>query len=277
MNQAEFSGPDLCPMPESRALIHDPDRDEFGIDPEYIRFYGKTLFSFLSDFYWRIETQGLEHIPRKGRAVLVGPHRGFIPWDAIMTLHLLVRETGRFPRFLTHPGLLKFRFMARVLTRLGGVLANQENAGSLLESDQLVGIYPEGVQGAFALHRNAYQLQPSWRNTFARLALRHRAPIIPFVNVGSADSLPVFAQIKSRAWKNFALWPCIPVSTFPFVPVPLPSKWRLQFLPPIHVEQQYPPKASEDPALVKSIALEVKRAMQAMMDSMVRARRSIFF
>ena len=275
MNHAEYSRPD--PLPESTAGNQDPLRDAFGIDQEYIRRCGRTLFRLLSDFYWRVETQGLEHIPREGRAVLVGTHRGFMPWDAIMTLHLLVRGTGRFPRFLTHPGLFKFRLLGRIFSKLGGVLACQENAGRLLETGQLVGIYPEGVQGAFALHRNAYQLQPSWRNTFAKLALRHRAPIIPFVNVGSADSLPVFAQITSRAWRRFALWPCIPMSTFPFIPVPLPSKWRLQFMPPIHVERQYPPEAAENAALVRSIAGDVKRAMQETMESMVRTRRSIFF
>lgn len=263
-------------QPKSK-VIPEPTFDEFGMDKEYIRRCSKTLFKFLCDVYWRIDTQGTEHVPRVGPAVLVGTHRGFMPWDGIMALHLVVRETGRFPRFLTHPGLLKFPFLSSLMTKLGGVIACQASAGRILESGQLLGIYPEGVQGAFALHRTAYKLQPSWRNTFVKVALRHRAPIVPFVNVGSADSLPVFAQIKSRAWTRYADWPCIPISTFPFLPLPLPSKWHVQFLPPIHVEEQYPPHSAEDAALVKGIGSEVKGRMQAAMDKMVRERRSIFF
>jgi 1-acyl-sn-glycerol-3-phosphate acyltransferase/nucleoside-diphosphate-sugar epimerase len=251
--------------------------DDFGMDEEFIRSCGKTLFKFLSDIYWRIETQGMEYIPLSGRAVLVGTHRGFMPWDGVMALHLVVRETGRFPRFLTHPGLFKFPFISSLMTKLGGVIACQESAGRVLQADELLGIYPEGVQGAFALHRNAYKLQPSWRNTFVKMALRHRAAIVPFVNIGSADSLPVFAQIRSRFWTRYATWPCIPISTFPFLPVPLPSKWHVQFLPPIHAEQQYPPESAQDAALVKSIGLDVKCRMQEAMETMVRRRRSIFF
>jgi 1-acyl-sn-glycerol-3-phosphate acyltransferase len=194
--------------------------DDFGMDEKFVRFCVRTVFKVLCDFYWRIETQGMEQIPRDGRAVLVGTHRGFVPWDAVMALHLAVRETGRIPRFLTHPGLFKFPFVASLMTRLGGVIAWQGSAERVLEGGDLLGIYPEGVQGAFALHRNAYKIQPS-RNTLAKVALRHQAPIVPFVNVGSADSLPVFTQVRSRTWTRFADWPCIPVSTFPFLPVPL--------------------------------------------------------
>lgn len=256
-----------------------PERtfDDFGMDEDFIRSCGRTLFRFLADFYWRIEARGMEYIPRNGRALLVGTHRGFMPWDGVMALHLVVRETGRFPRFLTHPGLLRFPFVSSLMTRLGGVIACQESAGQVLQADGLLGIYPEGVQGAFALHRNAYQLLPSWRNTFVKLALRYRAAIVPFVNVGSADSLPVFAQITSRSWTRYTGWPCIPVSPFPFLPVPLPSKWHVQFLPPIHLEEQYPPEGEHDAALVKMVGVEVKRRMQEAMEEIRRKRKSIFF
>ena len=106
--------------------------DLFGMDKDYIRFYGKTLFRFLSDFYWRIENRGMEYIPAEGPALLVGMHRGFMPFDGVMALHTVVRETGRYPRFLTHPGLLKFPYLANFMTKLGGVLACQESADCVL-------------------------------------------------------------------------------------------------------------------------------------------------
>ncbi|HEV2990747.1 MAG TPA: 1-acyl-sn-glycerol-3-phosphate acyltransferase [Candidatus Angelobacter sp.] len=259
------------------AIANEPEFDPFGMDQDYIRFYGKTLFKFLSEFYWRIEDKGLEHIPVSGRGVLAGMHRGFMPFDGVMALHTIVKKTGRYPRFLTHPGLLKFPFLANFMTKLGGVLACQESADQLLENDQLLGIFPEGIHGAFTFYRDSYKLQAFGRDAFVKLALRHRAPIIPFVTVGSAEIFPIFGKIKSRRWTRYADWPFIPITpTFPLLPVPLPSKWHTQFLPPISVEQ-YPPEAAEDRSVVKAISRQVRSSMQQAVDDMLARRRSIFF
>jgi len=252
--------------------------DEFGMDKEYIRFYGKTLFRFLSDYYWRIELKGLEFVPLEGRGVLVGVHRGFMPWDGVMALHLLVRETGRYPRFLTHPGLLNLPFLANFITKLGGVVASQESAARVLQSENLLGIFPEGIQGAFTFYREAYQLHEFGRDAYVKIALRNRAPILPFVTVGSAEIFPIWGKIKSRLWTRCTDWPCLPLTaTFPLLPVPLPSKWHTQFLPPIHIEKEHPPEAARNSAVVKAISLEVRTRMQQAINEMLGHRRSIFF
>jgi 1-acyl-sn-glycerol-3-phosphate acyltransferase len=254
-----------------------PHFDEFGMDRDYIQFYGKNFFKFLSDIYWRVEDRGLEHVPLNGRGILVGIHRGFMPWDGVMALHLLVQKIGRYPRFLIHPGLLKFPFLANFMTKLGGVIACKESAQRILESEELVGIFPEGIQGAFTRYRDSYKLQPFGRNAFIKLALVHRAPIIPFVTVGSAEIFPILAKIESKWWNQYTDWPCFPLTpTFPILPFPLPSKWHTRFLPPLHVENSYPPEAANDRSVVKAISLEVRKRMQGAIDEMLEQRRSIF-
>ena len=253
--------------------------DDFGMDRGYIERLSRTVFNFLSNRYWRIEAKGLEHIPEQGRAILVGTHRGFIPWDAVMTLHLVLQNTGRIPRYLTHPGLLKFPFISNFITKLGGVVACQESADLILSRDELLGVFPEGVQGAFTPYRQAYQVRSFGRDTFVKMALRHRAPIIPYVTVGSAEIYPIFAQIKSRRWTRYSEWPCLPISTFPLLPLPLPTKWHIQFLPAIRLHERYGPEATEtvDPAMVKEISREVHRQMQEAMDAIVDRRPSRFW
>jgi 1-acyl-sn-glycerol-3-phosphate acyltransferase len=254
-----------------------PDFDEFGMDRDYIIFYSKTLFRFLHDCYWRIEARGLEHIPRHGRGVLVGMHRGFMPFDGVMALHLVAREVGRLPRFLTHPSLLKFPFLANFMTKLGGVPAWQQSADFILERDELLGIFPEGIDGAFTPYRDAYRLGEFGRDAFVKMALRNRAPIIPFVTVGSAEIFPIFGRINWRFWTRYTEWPYFPITaTFPLLPLPLPSKWHTLFLPPVPVEQ-YPPEAAQDKNVVKAISLEVRAKMQQAVDDMLTRRRSIFF
>ena len=263
---------------KERHAQEEPPFDEFGMDRDYIHFYGKTLFKFLCDYYWRIEAKGLENVPRHGPGILVGTHRGFMPFDGVMILHLLAQKTGRLPRFLTHPGLLKFPFLANFMTKLGGVVASQESATRVLQSGELVGFFPEGIKGAFTYYRNAYTLQEFGRDAFVKLALRNRAPIVPFVVVGSAEIFPIFGKINSRAWTRYTEWPCIPITpTFPILPLPLPSKWHIQFLAPMHVEEQYPPEAASDRSVIKAISRELRGRMQQAWNEMLSRRRHKFW
>jgi 1-acyl-sn-glycerol-3-phosphate acyltransferase/nucleoside-diphosphate-sugar epimerase len=252
--------------------------DEYGMDKNYIGAFGRTLFKFLHDHYWRVEVGDFHHVPREGRAVLVGVHRGFMPWDAVMALHLIVRELGRYVRFLIHPGLIKFPFLFNFHTKLGGIIACQENAESVLNREEMIGIFPEGIRGAFTLYRDAYKLGRFGRDEYVKIALRHRAPIVPFVTVGSAETFPILKKVNWAWWKRHTEWPTFPITpTFPFLPpVPLPAKWHTQFLEPLHVEERYPPEAADDPNVVGAISVEVRRRMEDAIKEMLRRRQSIF-
>jgi 1-acyl-sn-glycerol-3-phosphate acyltransferase/nucleoside-diphosphate-sugar epimerase len=254
-----------------------PQFDDFGLDPAYVAAKGRTLLRFLSRVYWRIEARGLENVPRQGPAVMAGVHRGFQPWDGVMTLHTVAEGTGRLIRFLVHPTLVKFPFLADFMTRLGGVLACRENADRLLARGELLGVYPEGIHGAFTPYRRAYELGKFGRDEFVRMALRNRAPIVPFVTVGSAEIYPILARLDRGWWKRWSEWPYFPITpTFPLVPLPLPSKWHTWFLPPLAVHERYPPEAAEDRALVQSLSQEVRRRLQEAIDWMRSRRRSIW-
>jgi len=109
------------------------------------------------------------------------------------------------------------------------------------------------------------------------MALRHRAPIVPFITIGSAEIFPIFKKIEWRWWKRQTEWPCLPLTTFPFLPLPLPSKWHTQFLAPIHVENQYPPEAADDPAAVRAISQEVRSRMEEAIAKILSRRKSIFY
>jgi 1-acyl-sn-glycerol-3-phosphate acyltransferase/nucleoside-diphosphate-sugar epimerase len=254
------------------------DFDDFGMDADYIAAFGRRMFDFLEKIYWRIEVDGRENLPREGRAVLVGVHRGFMPWDAVMALHLIMKETGRIPRFLIHPTLIKFPFLFNFHTRLGGIIACQENADYVLSREEMLGIYPEGIHGAFTLYRNAYRLGKFGRDEYVKMALRNRAPIIPFVNVGSAEIYPILGRIEWKWWKRWTEWPFLPITpTWPLIPLPLPSKWHTQFLEPIHIEEDYPPEAAEDRETVRAISQRVRAALELGIACLLGRRRHIFF
>ncbi len=249
------------------------DFDPYGMDREYIRAYGKHLFRFLHTFYWRVELQGLEHLPRSGPGVLVGVHRGFMPWDAVMLLHGIVEGIGRYPRFLIHPCLVKFPWLANYIIKLGGLIASRENAEFVLRQGGLLGVFPEGIQGAFRRYKCVYEIGRFSSDEFVRTAIRHGVPLLPVVTVGSAEIFPIFGRINWRWLRRLTEWPFFPVTA----PFPLPSKWHTQFLPPIHIEQEYPPKAAQDRRLVRRIALDVRKQLQQAISELAARRRSIFF
>ena len=255
-----------------------PEFDDYGMDEGYIAAYGRTLFRFLHRAYWRIEVRGLEHVPRRGAAVLTGVHRGFMPWDGVMALHTVARGTGRIIRFLIHPCLVKQPFLANYMTKLGGIPACQENGDWVLERGELLGMFPEGIHGAFTPYRRAYLLGKFGRDEYVKMALRHGAPIVPFVTVGSAEIYPIFGRLNAGWVHRFLEWPYFPLGpNFPLPGLPLPSKWHTRFLEPLHVAGRYPPEAAEDPAIVQAISQEVRGRLEEAIADMLRRRKHLFW
>lgn len=260
-------------------LAHDP----FSFERGYVDRYGRTLFRFLHDAWWRIEWRGLERVPRDGGAVLVANHRGHQPWDGVMLLHRLARELGRYPRFLIHPALVKLPFLTPYLSRLGGIHACRENGDWVLEQDELLAVFPEGIRGAFRRYRRAHTLVP-FRPDYVRFALRHRVPIVPIVVLGSAEIFPILGTLKWRWWRRVSEWPSLPITPTMSL-VPLPSKWHIQVLEPLDPAADsaadpavhHGPEAADDPAVYRRIDREVQRRMAAALETMLGRRRHIFF
>jgi 1-acyl-sn-glycerol-3-phosphate acyltransferase len=164
------------------------------------------------------------------------------------------------------------------MTKLGGIIACRENAAYVLGQEELLGVFPEGIHGAFVKYVQAYKVQHFHRDVFVKMALVNRTPIIPFVTVGSAEIFPILAHIKSQFWTKYSEWPAIPITpTFPILPLPLPSKWHTRFLEPIHIEHDHGPDDATNAIIVRQISREVSKRMQAAVDQMLEQRRSIFF
>jgi 1-acyl-sn-glycerol-3-phosphate acyltransferase len=124
--------------------------------------------------------------------------------------------------------------MCNFLTKLGGVVASQENATRLFESGNLVGIFPEGIRGTFTPYKRTHQLRDFSKSEFARIAIQNQTPVIPVAVVGHADIFPIIGRIDSEYIRKEVGWPYLPIAPlFPLAPVPLPSKWHMRVLPAI--------------------------------------------
>lgn len=251
--------------------------DEFGRDPVYMARY-EPLLDFLYKVYFRVETSGLDHVPDTGRALLVANHAGTLPYDAALITYAMRREhpARRDARPLVEDFVFHFPYLGTFINRIGGVRACPENAQMLLEQDEVIVVFPEGVKGVGKLYKDRYRLQRFGRGGFIKLALKTRAPIIPVAIIGAEDTNPMLGKVTWLA-KSLGL-PHIPITpTFPWLGpaglAPLPSKWYMRFGEPIDVSADHTPSAADDRILVNKLADNVRSTIQQMVDETLAERR----
>jgi 1-acyl-sn-glycerol-3-phosphate acyltransferase len=249
--------------------------DDYGLDMDYIRAWG-WWFAFLRKVYWRIEHEGIEKIPAGG-AMFVANHRGFMPLDAVMHLSLILTHGNRITRFLIIPSLLRFPYLCNFLTKLGGVVASQENAARLFAAGHLVGIFPEGIRGAFTPYKTTYRLRDFAKSAFAKIAIENQVPIVPCAVIGHSEIFPIIARIDSSFVTREFGWPYLPIAPmFPLAPIPIPSKWHVRVLEPVGM-QGLKPADAENVKLVRDFSRYIQDIVQRNIDDMLPKRKSVFW
>lgn len=248
--------------------------DPFGMNPDYIRAHCKSFSRLIHDHYFRIEYQGEEHLPQDGKLILLGIHRGFMPIDGYMLLTYFMNRHRRIIRTPIHPSLLKnplpFNFAA-----LGGFPADAGNMDRIIQSEQWMLLFPEGINGAFRLYRDAYKLANQGFAEAAACAIRNQAPIVPVLTLGSAEIFPILKKLHWPWFQNKTLWPAFPLAPpFPLLPFPLPTKWRTHFLPAIHLQRDHAPSAASDRDVIQLLGSRIKREMQGSLLELRQQRTS---
>jgi 1-acyl-sn-glycerol-3-phosphate acyltransferase len=254
--------------------------DGFGFDPKFTERVSQVALWFYRN-YWRVETEGVTNVPARGRALLVANHAGIIPYDGAMIRTAILAEHPhpRHARMLVVDWAFATPFTNVLLTKTGNVLAHPDNATALLERDELVGVFPEGVKGSAKPYRDRYRIRRFGRGGFVQVALRTGTPIIPVAVVGSEEIHPVVADVQPIA-RLFGL-PIAPVTpTFPWLGpaglIPLPSKWLIAFGRPIEVVRRGP-DAAGDARLVLEMTEQVREWIQSTLHRLLAKRTTIFF
>lgn len=253
--------------------------DDFGLDRDFESRMAPAL-EFIFKRYFRAEVEGLEHVP-EGRAVVVANHSGALPFDGLMLRQAVRQLSGgqRDLRWLAEDFTFYLPFIGVAMNRLGAVRACQENAQRLLDSDHIVAAFPEGAEGIKKLYKDRYQLQRFGRGGYIRLCLKTGSPIIPCAVIGGEETNPILYRFdnlsKLVGLDYLPLTPTFPLLG-PLGLLPAPSKWRILFGQPISV-RDYGPEAALDHVLVGRLSEKVQSAIQTLLDSGLRRRRSVWF
>jgi 1-acyl-sn-glycerol-3-phosphate acyltransferase len=263
-----------------RRIAGEYETDDWGLDWEVVDAI-RPIMTFLYKAYWRVETTGLDNVPIEGRALLVANHSGQLPWDGVMVGTALLNEhpAGRLIRGLYASLFPTLPFLGSMVDKLGQTLGTVDNGTRLLESDELVVVFPEGYKGLGKTFKDRYRLARFGRGGFARMALSTEAPIIPVAVVGAEETNP--ALVKLPIGDAGSVIPYLPITvTFPWLGLlgflPLPTKWYIDFGAPIAVDS-YGPQAADNLVLVSQLTDHVRNLVQEMLYSRLAQRRSVFF
>jgi len=253
----------------AEALPAEGSYDHFGLSAAAVRSAFPLLYA-LYRLYFRVRSEGHQHIPAEGAAVLVANHGGLLPFDGAMAAVDIFLHTDppRLARAIVDRWAGTLPFVNVFFARVGQVIGTRENFTALLDHGKLVLTFPEGMDGIRKPINQRYQLQ-HFHVGFVEHALRAQAPIVPFAVLGSDDQAPILYDVKPLArWLGLPVAPITP--TFPwFGPLgllPYPVNYRIVYGEPIRLYERFEPDAAEDARLVRELSAQVRRTVQRLVD-----------
>lgn len=263
-------------------------------DPQVIQ---KLLpfYDWLYHYYFRVRTDGWEHIPQEGQVLLVGSHNGGLAApDMLMMAYDWFRRLGvQRPIYaLMDPRVWQFLpGLARLATQVGAIQARPEMAIAALQWGASLLIYPGGLQDVFRPHCLRNSICFGGHRGFIRLALQQEVPLIPLISQGAHSTLFVLADIYPQLQRLHRLglpwlWGIDPgafpiylglpwgIGLGPLPNIPLPLEIHTRVCPPILFER-YGEEAAHDKYYVNECYERVCHLMQGQLDGLVQEEKVV--
>ncbi|MET0413990.1 MAG: lysophospholipid acyltransferase family protein [Polyangiaceae bacterium] len=228
---------------------------------------GMKLLGFLYRHYFHVACRGIEHVPPRGRVMLVGNHSGGYAIDAAMVIAACFFELDppRLAQGMADRFINRIPFLSQWTNRGGQITGLPQHAQQLLMDDRVLLVFPEGARGTAKLFWERYSLR-HFGTGFVRLSLRTKTPIVPFAFLGGGEAVPTIANLKLLG-KLLGI-PYVPVTPY-LLPIPLPVKAEIEFGEPLRFEGN----GDESDNVMQDRADQVKAAIQLLIES-GRARRA---
>jgi 1-acyl-sn-glycerol-3-phosphate acyltransferase len=258
-------------------------------DPQAIREAFMPMWEWLYHYYFQVTTDGWEHVPDRGRMLVVGSHNGGLgsPDMFMLMYDWFCRYGTERPAYgLAHPGVWKyFGPISTLAAQAGAIIAHPKMAMAALQRDATVLVYPGGAEDVFRPHSQRHQIQLAGRKGFIKVALREHAPIVPVVSLGAHDGLmvltdlyPILQQLHDRGmpWLFgidpivFPVYLGLPwgIAFGPLPNLPLPTQIHIRICKPIEFSR-YGRSAANDRDYVDACYTLVEQQMQTALDLLV--------
>lgn len=219
---------------------------------------------YLYDSFYKVEAFGLENIPKEGRCLIIPNHSGQLPFDGMLIGYALLTNqyAPRAPKAMVERFLPTVPFIGNWLSSVGAVIGDPINCERMLDNEEAVVVFPEGVRGSNKLYKLKYQLQ-RFGSGFMHLAMKHNAPIIPIAVIGMEETIRSYADLKPLA-KVLGM-PVAPI----VIPWVFPSKVYLYFGKPMYFKNDVHKESD-----VKERVDEVKAAINKLISTGLEKRNA---
>ncbi len=254
----------------SRTQLNSFHVDPFGLDPDSVKPY-MPLAHWLYKKYFRCKVYGKANIPT-GRALVIANHSGQLPFDGLMIAmaFMLEAKQPRLLRGMAERWSADLPFISPLFARTGTVVGDPNACRELLENDEAILAFPEGVKGISKLFKNRYRLE-DFGTGFIKLALQTHSPVIPVAVIGAEEQAPSFANFSKLG--NLLGTPGFPLIFPQILPIPLPVRYRIYIGKPLRFKQE----ALRDEYLVAAYAEQVQCKIQSMVNHGLKVRKHIFW
>ena len=186
---------------------------------------------------------GVERVPDRGPFLLVGNHTLYGLQDVPSLVYEIERARGVFVRPLGDHLHFAIPIWPTCCASSGWFAAPARTATRYSQAEQGVMVFPGGAHEVFKGRGQHYQLMWRERVGFARLAVAHGCPIIPFAAVGADDTYTVMLDAAHPLAKPIrAISDRVTGRPDAFIPIarglgptliPRPERFYFHFAPPI--------------------------------------------
>ncbi len=237
--------------------------DPWGLDLDFCQKTAERLLPFYNK-YFNVKVHGLENVPEEA-CIFASNHSGQIPIDgALLTMcFMLELKNPRLLRGMVERFMMTLPFISALSAKSGAVLGDRQNCQLLLESEQSILVFPEGVRGIAKNFQKFYQLQ-RFTNGFLRIAAATHCKVVPIAVIGAEEMFPYAIQLGGIA--KFLRIPALPVTPlFPLLGIagtmPLPSPVDIYIGNPIELPPSLSSNASEKNLgpFVDNVKKEIRR------------------
>lgn len=200
--------------------------DRYGISREHVALFF-SLLGWFYRHYFKVSVHGIDHVPDRGRTMLVGNHSGGFAVDGAMILTSLIldKHPPRLAFGMAEKFLGRWPVFAPWLSRVGQLTGLPEHAEQFLADDRALMVFPEGARGTAKLYWQRYDLV-RFGTGFMRLAMQTGTPIVPVAFIGGGEVLPTIYNAKTLGRLVGA--PYVPVTPY-LLAIPRPRPCHIHY------------------------------------------------
>jgi 1-acyl-sn-glycerol-3-phosphate acyltransferase len=243
--------------------------DRWGYCPATVK-KGLSFAHWLYKRYFRVRVHDIDRVPM-GRGLLIGNHSSQLAYDGVMVAMAMLLEADppRAVRAMIEKFFQHQPFVNVFMARNGQLTGLPQNCEGLLAEDHLIMVFPEGARGGGKTYWERYELK-AFGQGFMRLAMKMKAPIIPFGFIGGEEACPSLIDVKPLA--RLMGMPYVPI-TPTILPLPLPAKCSVYFGEPMF----FSGSGNEEDAEIETNVERVHGVIAELVARGLSERKGVFF